>query len=212
MRNKIFFLVITSILISRNTYSQEMGTYTDPRDGKVYETVIIGNQTWMAENLAYKLSKGCWAFNNDQNNVKTFGLLYDWESAKKACPPGWHLPTDTEWTELTDFVEAMKDSLFHGYYYVAKKMKATTEWEMDTNGTNDSGFTGLPGGTCDENGRGSSIGINGVWWSSTMCMGEFAYTRRMTSYQSQYEVNATNFVLREYYFTKYGLSVRCIMD
>jgi uncharacterized protein (TIGR02145 family) len=99
-------LLITFIIliISMNTAAQVTGNFTDPRDGKTYKTVEIGTQTWMAENLAYKVEKGCWAYDNNQSNVKTYGYLYDWKIAKEVCPSGWHLPSDSEWTILSDYL------------------------------------------------------------------------------------------------------------
>ena len=110
---------------------------TDKRDGKTYKTVKIGTQEWMAENLAYKPSSGnYWAYDDDNSNVAKYGYLYDWETAKKVCPSGWHLPSDEEWTTLTDYLG--------GEDVAGTKMKSTSGWKEDGNGTNESGFSALP--------------------------------------------------------------------
>lgn len=140
--------------------AQTPGTFTDSRDGKVYQTVKIGEQVWMAENLAYKPASGnYWAYDNEADNIAVYGYLYDWETARNVCPTGWHLPTDAEWTQLTDYLGGVEDA--------GGKLKATTQWNSQNAGaTNESGFAALPGGyrsysTFD------SIGNNGYWWSAT---------------------------------------------
>lgn len=79
----------------------EIPTLKDKRDGKEYKTVSLGKQVWMAENLAFLVKTGnAWAYNNDDRNIEKFGYLYDWETAKKACPLGWHLPTKEDFIIL----------------------------------------------------------------------------------------------------------------
>jgi len=112
MKKGILILCIACCYLAG--FSQEKGTFTDPRDGKVYKTVKIGSQWIMAENLAYKPSNGnYWAYNNQQSNVSKFGYLYDWETAKAVAPAGWHLPTITEWDTLYKYLGADTREVFN---------------------------------------------------------------------------------------------------
>lgn len=179
--------------------SQEPGTFTDPRDGKIYKTITIGTQTWMIENLAFNASEGCRAYNNDNGNVSKYGYLYSWEAAKTSCPEGWHLPSDEEWAILIEHLG--------GKDVAGGKMKATTDWEYDADGisTNESGFNTLPAGTCDGSGSFNHLGRNAFFWSSTSgATEEYALGYRL--YYSQCKVN------RNDYYRTDGCSVRCIKN
>lgn len=91
---KIIMLTVISLILL-NTMAQEKGTFKDSRDGKVYKTVKMGEQTWMAENLKY----GSRGYSYD---YKTYGWLYDWNNAQEVCPTGWHLPSVDEWKEMIE--------------------------------------------------------------------------------------------------------------
>jgi len=144
---------------------------TDFRDKKTYRTSKIGTQIWMAENLNYKGSTAdtigkC--FENDAINCSLYGRLYNFAEAKNACPNGWRLPNDKEWTTLIKYAG---DSLT-----VAVKLKSM-DWAdryfdavgaVDKKrGTDDFGFTALPGGTGNLKGKFYNLGYGGYWWSST---------------------------------------------
>jgi uncharacterized protein (TIGR02145 family) len=148
--NRIYIILMTGmILVLSNSLknsatilnAQETGSYTDPRDNKIYKTVKIGDQWIMAENFAYKPEQGgFWAYNNDTNNVAIYGYLYDWETANNIAPNGWHLPSKKEWKilrkslgsrlditsnirkiykQMVDLGESGFDALFGGAYVIA---------------------------------------------------------------------------------------------
>ena len=179
--------------------SQVNETFKDVRDGKVYKTVKIGTQTWMAENLAYKANSGCWAYGNDQSNVPKYGYLYDWETAKNVCPSGWHLPT-VEWETLTSFLG--------GKINTGAKIKEVGALHWDCNNkraTNESGFTALPGGyRISYGGSFGYIGNNGYWWSPVKDSSSIASYR--------YIGYGTNNLFSTSYSKHSGFSVRCIRD
>jgi uncharacterized protein (TIGR02145 family) len=78
--------------------------FTDQRDGNVYRVITVEGVAWMAENLRFKANEGVF-FNNDSNNAKTYGALYDWKTARSSCPKGWHLPSGIEYKTLSDHFE-----------------------------------------------------------------------------------------------------------
>jgi len=177
--------------------SDTVGTFTDPRDGRVYKTVKIGNQVWMAENLAYD-APGSVCYENDPANFEKYGLLYKWETAMKVCPPGWHLPSRAEWDVLITYAG--------GRGSAGIKLKATSGWNSNGNGTDDFAFSALPGGIGDSHGGFYNVGTTGYWWSATADdAADYAYYRIM-NYISE-------IVYRFYFGKSYSLlSVRCIKD
>ena len=181
-------------------------TFTDPRDGKTYKIVKIGTQTWMAENLAYKTSNGCWAYNNNENNVATYGRLYNWATAKTACPSGWHLPSDKEWKTLEMYLGMSQSQADNGGWRgtdEGKKMKSTSGWKNNGNGTNSSGFNALPGGARGIDGSFDGLGSFGDWWSSSEGFDTYAWNRYL-DYSDQ--------VYRDDHDEAGGFSVRCVRD
>jgi uncharacterized protein (TIGR02145 family) len=192
------------------------GTVTDI-DGNVYNTVVIGNQEWMAENLktttyndgtSIELLENdtdwennttgayCWYENDQAYYAETYGALYNWYAVETGnlCPDGWHVPTDAEWTALEDYITSDGHSGTEG-----AALKATWGWDSDGNGTDDYGFTALPGGVRYSSGFFSSIGYTGNWWSATdvwyryLSFGDSNVTRSMAG-------------------NEIGHSVRCLRD
>ena len=195
-------------------------TFTDPRDGIVYQTVTIGNQIWMAENLKYLPSvvdKGAesvtipyyYVYDYDGKNVavakatayyNTYGVLYNWVAAKTACPTGWHLPDDAEWTELTDYLG--------GALVAGGKLKetGTTHWDDPNIATNESGFTALPGGwRYYYEGAWSGIGHAGYWWSATE---NGNYAKKIGMQHGTIGLVGGNVTRHK----AFGQSVRCVRD
>jgi uncharacterized protein (TIGR02145 family) len=133
---------VTATVTSDATSAGGTGLYKDSRDGKTYKTLKIGTQTWMGENLAFKMSSGCMAYEDRPSNVITYGYLYDWETANKVCPAGWHLPSVKDWNILIEFLGGDK--------VAGGKMRetGTIHWEApNAEANNASGFSALPGGS-----------------------------------------------------------------
>lgn len=192
------------------------GTITDSRDGKVYSTVKINNQTWMAENLAYLPAVSPSSYSGATSpfyfvngyegsnvtaakatvNYDTYGVLYNWSAAKSACPSGWHLASDAEWDTLTEYLAISAGGFM--------KEAGTTHWESpNTGATNASGFTALPGGSRVENGSFGGPGTVASFWSSTE-NGWYAFYRDLF-----YNYDGS---LRGLHYCGNGYSVRCIKD
>ncbi len=194
--------------------------FTDTRDGNIYQTVTIGDQVWMAENLRYLPSvvesdtgsdtiAFYYVYGYEGTNVNaakateeytTYGVLYNWSAACISCPQGWHLPSDEEWTQLIDYLG--------GENVAGGKLKetGTTHWYSPNIGaTNETGFTALPGGYCRSRfGSFFHIGSNGFWWSST----DASYS----TVQCLIMFHSNSRVERSFSNKSSGLSVRCIKD
>jgi len=200
-----------------------MPTETD-YNGNVYNTVQIGTQCWMKENLRARNYRNgtpipnitsnstwgslstdamCWYNNDSVTYAATYGALYNWyavDNPNGLCPTGWHVPTDAEWTILTDFLGGL--SVVGG----PLKETGTTHWNTpNTGATNSSGFTALPGG-CRNYSTGSFdyIGGSGYWWSSSAYSSTGAWNRVLLYDDSGvYGVSLTK---------RLGFSVRCVRD
>ena len=205
----------------------QTGTVEDI-DGNIYNTVRIGDQWWMAENLKttryrdgdaiphaasdsawvyYAHEKiGAWSvYENDDSYGELYGKLYNWHAVGELlCPVGWHVPNDDEWTVLEDYLG--------GEDIAGGKMKSTRtqpdphpRWDSpNTGATNKSGFTAFPGGVRYTNGYFTQIGSAGHWWSTTGYYDNNARTRRLNRNSDR--------LTRSYQNRNAGVSVRCVMD
>jgi uncharacterized protein (TIGR02145 family) len=202
------------------------GSMTD-QEGNLYKTIVIGTQEWMAENLNTSIyrngdvittnlddatwqytTSGAWVnYNNDASYACPYGKLYNWFTcldARGLCPVGWHVPSDAEWTVLTDFLGG--ESVAGGKMKSTGTIEATTGlWVFPNSGaTNSSGFSGAPGVYRDLIGGYDVIGRSGFWWSSSEDDTDVAWYR----YVSFVNGNA----YRGNYYKQDGYSVRCLRD
>lgn len=109
----VLFILFSNTLEAQTNIAGGSNLLTDPRDKKTYKTVLIGTQTWMAENLAYKTSGYCVVYDNDSENLSKYGYLYDLLSAKNVCPSGWHLPDSKEFDILLKYVKGNGNNLYN---------------------------------------------------------------------------------------------------
>jgi uncharacterized protein (TIGR02145 family) len=186
------------------------GTFTDKRDGKTYKTVKIGGKTWMAQNLNYKTGNS-WCYENEDSKCNQYGRLYDWNTAKGACPSGWRLPSRAEWDDLGQAVGGVREPVDDGtidWYGAGKKLKSSSGWSdyqgASGNGTDEYGFSALPGGNRYTDGSFFSAGYNGSWWTATAGGSGYAYYRNMAYSNGSLGESGDDVGV--------GLSVRCVGD
>jgi uncharacterized protein (TIGR02145 family) len=209
------YVIIPGISLNNNPPIKDI-------DGNVYNTVQIGNQVWMKQNL--KTSRyndgmdipnylsnqnwsgqntGAWSYyNNDENYNSLYGKLYNWYAVEtgKLCPTGWHVPTDNEWTILTDYLG--------GESVASPKLRevGTDHWTSpNTGATDEVGFTALPGGYRQDSGGFQLTRNDGYWWSSTLNPDNNNYWFRWLIY------NGAS-VARYFTNKRFGFSVRCLRD
>ncbi len=186
-------------------------TFIDQRDGKTYKIVEIGDQVWMAENLAYKANSGCWAYDDNNSNVAKYGYLYNFETAQNVCPSGYHLPSDNEWEELAEYINSAYGTFTKSddkWQDMGKLLKATSGWAYykgkSGNGTDNYGFSALPGGPRNNNGSFGYIGGYGYWWSSTTLSSSKAWCRSLYCFSASFD--------RSDRLQGSGFSVRCVQN
>jgi len=206
--NSIFCTAFIALLLSvvPCDAANPKGSFTDARDKKTYKTVKIGEQVWMAENLNYNAdSSKC--YENQESNCQKYGRLYDWETAMKACPQGWHLPSDAEWQTLVDLADGDK--------VAGKVLKASSGWtkpdgwNINSNGTDEFGFSALPGGYGYSDGIFRYVGNFGHWWSSSATE-HTEYNIIGAYYRSMDFLNKN--VNRDILRNSYLFSVRCLQN
>ena len=226
-RKKILVISMTTFLVVLFDCSKDetiiniSGTATDI-DGNTYKTITIGTQIWIAENLkvtkypngeeillvtdndAWRAlgdndSDDAYCYIND-DSTSQFGALYTYAAAKDVCPAGWHLPSFDEWKTLESFIS---DNGHNGTEGTA--LKTTSGWKHNGNGTDNFGFSALPGGLCGITWCvPGPAGYDGYWWSSTQVEINKAYVFSLHDDASDLDHSGTH--------KSNGFSVRCIKD
>jgi uncharacterized protein (TIGR02145 family) len=232
-----FMIIMGLVLISVQSCTK---VQNDPKktevnmkdqDGNTYKVIVLGTQTWMAENLKtttfndntpilnviadtswIKLATPgyCW-YNNDENaNKPVYGALYNWYSVTtgKLCSAGWHVPTDADFDTLELYLGLPPAELnvwgSRGTDQGAK-MKTTEGWDANGNGTNTSGFSALPGGyRYAVDGSFNALGAISYWWTSTEDSPENSWYRRLDGGTSDIYRASTSKIAGKY--------VRCVKD
>lgn len=206
------------------------GTFKDVRDQHVYKYINIGNQTWMAENLHYLPAVDSSGAGSDtlplyyvfgyegtslhdawlHVNFAFYGVLYNWPAAKTACPAGWHLPSDAEWTTLSDYLinkgygfegsgEDIGKSMAFTSGWLGSSEKGTIGYDMETN--NSSGFAAVAGGARRGGYGFTALGASANFWSSS------AYDATTISIRQLFF--NSNGLYPNQYEASHGFSVRC---
>jgi uncharacterized protein (TIGR02145 family) len=148
--------------------AMQLSTFVDPRDGGRYPVVRIGTQTWLGRNLDIAIGHS-WCVEGHAASCPTHGRLYDWDTATHACPPGWHLPSDDEWSTLQKAV---------GDDGAALSSRAPGD-------TGAAGFEALPNGFRAVDGRFLDQGNEATFWSATAPGSGTAFMRRLPAHSHE---------------------------
>ena len=199
--NKVFslyivYLFVFAAVVPCNAAEKRGKFLTDSRDGQAYMTMKIGNQVWMAENLNYEMADS-YCYDDRTSNCSKYGRLYTWDAAMKACPLGWHLPTQNEWKTL--FAMAGGENTA-GYLLKSKKDWESKSWIKS--GSDPFGFLVLPAGIRSDSGTYFSEHRYAAFWSSEDVVSSIAYNVQFNSDS----MNVSLYVAMK----KNGYSVRCV--
>jgi uncharacterized protein (TIGR02145 family) len=227
----ICFFLIGGVFILIYCHNGKDSNTVKDIDGNIYRTVDIGQYTWMAENLKtttynngtgipnvqvqsewIRLSSGaCSPYKNDISYIGTYGLLYNWHAVNTGnlCPAGWRVPTDDEWKELegnADTKHGIGDTIWNKPglrgFDAGQRLRAVSGWRPGVSGTDDLGFSALPGG--EHLTRFYAGGSSGFWWSSSEASEKSAWYRSL--------IYSFGEVARDTHPKRMGFSVRCIRD
>lgn len=223
---KVFWvlLFLPALLLAASPQAPERKNIVDKRDGQTYPVIKIGNLWWMAKNLNYpkkgksRSDNDSFCYENNPENCKKYGRLYTYESAMRSCPSGYRLPDDSEWRALKAFAEKESDFLS------GKALKSKTGWkEFSTPekkfnkrigfyeetgkyilviGTDDFGFSALPGGHRRRNGIFGREGLYAEFWSAKKADGRHTY--------SWYITNESDDLYDFFGHVQNAYSVRCV--
>ena len=232
MISRFYKILSACLLLTINTQCNRTDRNTvKDIDGNIYKTTMIANFWWMTENLKstrfndgsvipcikdqsiwLRLDSSAYCFyQNDENFADTLGFLYNWYAVNsgKLCPNGWRVPTDYEWKELegsADTKYGIGDSIWNKMglrgFDAGQRLKSVTGWRIGVTGTDDLGFSALPGG--ERLSRFYAGSSSGFWWTSTEASTSSAYYRSL--------VYSFELIARDTHPKRMGFSIRCIKN
>jgi len=172
------------------TYTFSTSHFTDRRDRQKYRAVRVGNKLWMAENLNFSTSKS-WCYRSDNSNCNIYGRLYNQQEAMRICPAGWRLPNQSDWNDLIQAAGGSNEQ-------VGRRLRSKIGWDRTNDGTDDFGWSALPGGDRFHIAGFRSIGSVGYWWSDR-------------EHGSGYMIHGGG-IWADNEVTRGGRSIRCVRD
>ena len=191
------------------------GNFFDSRDNQKYKWVRIGSQMWMSQNLNFKTETGSWCYENKEANCLKYGRLYQWEATasnnlgngKDVCQVGWHMPSDSEFKTLERYV-GMEEYVLNDMGrrgIIANKLKSSSGWGAEGNGTNSAGLNVLPSGYRSQyqNAVFESLGYSAHFWSGEEFNSGMVWIRGFDGSEN---------IDRNLFAKDFGLSIRCIKD